>query len=183
MVQYSSRLTDRTVFSSCIFEITDIFLFKNSGNFTQTARVPFSTFWRPKGGAIQDLRNKKRRSYGAVSVVPDKAAECRNLLWIASGDNAVQDGGRPSASGDKPECGYYCCAGPNSTQDAPARKFPHFRAPMDSRDFFDPLWREAHVAATAGAGFGPSGREYIRAPFGKTDDTAEAVRRMRRVLE
>ncbi|MBQ9347119.1 MAG: LL-diaminopimelate aminotransferase, partial [Oscillibacter sp.] len=59
-----------------------------------------------------------------------------------------------------------------------------FRAPMDSWDFFDLLLREAYVVTTPGAGFGPSGREYIRVTaFGEADDTAEAVRRMRRVLE
>lgn len=59
-----------------------------------------------------------------------------------------------------------------------------FRAPMDSWDFFDLLLREAHVVTTPGTGFGPSGREYIRVTaFGDADDTAEAVRRIMRVLE
>ena len=59
-----------------------------------------------------------------------------------------------------------------------------FRAPMDSWDFFDLLLREAHVVTTPGAGFGPGGREYIRVTaFGDAGDTAEAVRRIKRVLK
>ena len=57
------------------------------------------------------------------------------------------------------------------------------RVPMDSWDFFDLLLREAHVVTTPGAGFGPSGRDYIRiTAFGDADDTKEAVRRMVEVL-
>jgi len=56
-----------------------------------------------------------------------------------------------------------------------------FRTPDGSGSwaFFDRLLREANVAATPGAGFGPSGEGYIRlTAFGTHESTAEAVRRI-----
>jgi len=49
-----------------------------------------------------------------------------------------------------------------------------------SWDFFDRLLRDAHVVATPGAGFGPSGEGFFRlSAFGKREDVIEAVERIR----
>ncbi len=59
------------------------------------------------------------------------------------------------------------------------------RAPegTDSWGFFDLLLRKANVVTTPGAGFGPSGEEYIRVTaFGGADDAREAVERIRAAL-
>lgn len=54
---------------------------------------------------------------------------------------------------------------------------------LGSWDFFDRLLREAHVVGTPGSGFGPSGEGYLRlTAFGRREDTAEAIDRIRRRL-
>ena len=54
---------------------------------------------------------------------------------------------------------------------------------MGSWDFFDLLLRQAHVVATPGAGFGPSGEGYIRVTaFGRAEQAAQAVERIQSVL-
>ncbi len=54
---------------------------------------------------------------------------------------------------------------------------------MGSWDFFDLLLDRAHVAATPGAGFGPSGEGYIRlTSFGDAAATRQAVERIRKAL-
>ena len=54
---------------------------------------------------------------------------------------------------------------------------------MSGWDFFDLLLHEAQVAGTPGEGFGPSGAGYFRlTAFGTTENTQEAVRRIRALL-
>ncbi|MCI8422061.1 MAG: LL-diaminopimelate aminotransferase [Lawsonibacter sp.] len=54
---------------------------------------------------------------------------------------------------------------------------------MGSWDFFDLLLDRANVAATPGAGFGPSGEGYLRlTAFGGAEATREAVERIKAVL-
>src|SRR5436189_5655937 len=51
---------------------------------------------------------------------------------------------------------------------------------LGSWDFFDKLLGQAHVVATPGAGFGPSGEGYIRlTAFGRRAETEEAVERIK----
>ncbi len=58
-----------------------------------------------------------------------------------------------------------------------------FRTPTDSWSFFDRLLKEANVVTTPGAGFGPSGRGYIRVTaFGDADATEQAVQRILKLL-
>jgi LL-diaminopimelate aminotransferase len=50
----------------------------------------------------------------------------------------------------------------------------------DSWAFFDALLKKAHVVATPGAGFGPSGEGYIRlTAFNTYEKTQEAIRRIK----
>jgi LL-diaminopimelate aminotransferase len=54
---------------------------------------------------------------------------------------------------------------------------------MKSWDFFDKMLREAHVVATPGAGFGPSGEGYIRlSAFGHRENVEAAVYNMKNKL-
>ena len=54
---------------------------------------------------------------------------------------------------------------------------------MGSWEFFDKLLKEACVATTPGAGFGPSGEGFIRlTAFGDLEDTNEAVSRIVNIL-
>jgi LL-diaminopimelate aminotransferase len=60
-----------------------------------------------------------------------------------------------------------------------------FRTPkgFGSWELFDKLLREANVVTTPGAGFGPSGENYIRlTAFGDSEKTKEAVERVKAVL-
>ena len=52
-----------------------------------------------------------------------------------------------------------------------------------SRRFFEQMLYNAHVVCTPGVGFGPSGEDYVRlTAFGKREDCAEAMRRLRKWL-
>ena len=52
-----------------------------------------------------------------------------------------------------------------------------------SRRFFEQMLYNAHVVCTPGVGFGPSGEGYVRlTAFGKREDCAEAMRRLRKWL-
>lgn len=54
---------------------------------------------------------------------------------------------------------------------------------MTGWDFFDFLLEKANVVGTPGEGFGPGGNGYFRlTAFGKHENTAEAVKRIRNVL-
>ena len=54
---------------------------------------------------------------------------------------------------------------------------------IPSWDFFDLLLEKAHVVATPGAGFGPSGEGYIRlTAFGDAEKTRQALERIRKSL-
>ena len=54
---------------------------------------------------------------------------------------------------------------------------------MDSWEFFDKLIRETHVVCTPGAGFGPSGRGYVRfSAFGKRETVENAVESVQKNL-
>jgi len=51
---------------------------------------------------------------------------------------------------------------------------------LGSWDFFDKLLGQAHVVATPGAGFGPSGEGYVRlTAFGRRAETEEAIERIK----
>ncbi len=54
---------------------------------------------------------------------------------------------------------------------------------LGSWEFFDYLLENAQVVGTPGVGFGPCGEGYFRlSSFGSPEDTAEAMRRLRRLL-
>ena len=54
---------------------------------------------------------------------------------------------------------------------------------VGSWEFFDKLLEEAQVAVTPGAGFGPSGEDYIRlTAFGDAEDTRRAIARIQALL-
>ena len=55
---------------------------------------------------------------------------------------------------------------------------------MDSWTFFDYLLQEIQVVGTPGAGFGENGKHYFRlTSFGTYENTAEAMKRFRNLLE
>lgn len=55
---------------------------------------------------------------------------------------------------------------------------------MKSWDFFDLLLDKASLVCTPGVGFGKSGEGYVRlTSFGSPEDTAEAIKRLRRLAE
>jgi LL-diaminopimelate aminotransferase len=54
---------------------------------------------------------------------------------------------------------------------------------MTSWDFFDLLLNQAQVVGTPGSGFGRAGEGFFRfTAFGKKEDTAEAVERIKQTL-
>ena len=77
------------------------------------------------------------------------------------------------------ELGIWYCGGKNAP-------YIWMQCPngMGSWDFFDYLLSEIQVVGTPGQGFGSCGEGYIRfSTFGSPEDTAEAVRRLKKLLK
>ena len=77
------------------------------------------------------------------------------------------------------ELGIWYCGGKNAP-------YIWMQCPngMGSWDFFDYLLSEIQVVGTPGQGFGSCGEGYIRfSPFGSPEDTAEAARRLKKLLK
>ena len=77
------------------------------------------------------------------------------------------------------ELGIWYCGGKNAP-------YIWMQCPngMGSWDFFDYLLSEIQVVGTPGQGFGSCGEGYIRfSTFGSPEDTAEAARRLKKLLE
>lgn len=77
------------------------------------------------------------------------------------------------------ELGIWYCGGKNAP-------YIWMQCPngMGSWDFFDYLLSEIQVVGTPGQGFGSCGEGYIRfSTFGSPEDTAEAARRLKKLLK